>query len=464
MGTGADVRSTEPSVPFVASGSYPVRAGSAVRPLVDGEPAFRRICEAVERARHSVWVTVAFLLPDFRMPDDRGSFFDVLDRAVARGLDVRVLFWRVNPETNRFEPRVFSGSRAQLELLGARGCAFHARWDRAHGGYCQHQKSWLVDAGQASEVAFVGGINLNPRAVVSPGHAGRGHIHDVYAEVAGPAATDVHHNFVQRWNEASERAAPDGVWGPGGGGGDLPFPTLPSSPAGASLAQIQRTVHAGRYRDGPPTPGGRPFAIADGERSILEQYLRAIRAARRSIYIENQAFEVPEVVAELELALERGVDAVILVPSEPENRVRAARRRPDMRAFDDLMRSLGRHERFALVGIAGRSEGGRHDVYVHAKVMLIDDAWATIGSCNLHASSVLGNTELNATFWDPGVVRALRRELLAEHLGLDTADLDDRAALDAYRLIARENRARRDAGDPEWQGLAFGLDPATYGR
>ena len=36
-------------VPFVESASYPLRAGNAVRPLVDGEPAFRRICEAVEQ-------------------------------------------------------------------------------------------------------------------------------------------------------------------------------------------------------------------------------------------------------------------------------------------------------------------------------------------------------------------------------------------------------------------------------
>jgi cardiolipin synthase A/B len=32
------------------------------------------------------------------MPDGGGSFFDVLDRAVARGLDVRVIFWRPNCE------------------------------------------------------------------------------------------------------------------------------------------------------------------------------------------------------------------------------------------------------------------------------------------------------------------------------------------------------------------------------
>jgi hypothetical protein len=76
-------------------------------------------------------------------------------------------------------------------------------------------------------------------------------------------------------------------------------------------------------------------------------------------------------------------------------------------------------------------------------------------------SSLLGNTELNAAFRDPAVVRALR-ELLAEHLGEDTAGLDDRAALGLYRRIARANRARRDAGDAVWQGLAF-TDP-PYGQ
>ena len=41
--------------------SYPLREGNRVRPLIDGEPAFRRICEAVESATTSVWVTVAFI-------------------------------------------------------------------------------------------------------------------------------------------------------------------------------------------------------------------------------------------------------------------------------------------------------------------------------------------------------------------------------------------------------------------
>jgi cardiolipin synthase len=274
----------------------------------------------------------------------------------------------------------------------------------------------------------------------------------------------VHHNFVQRWNEASERAAEDGVWGHDGEE-DLPFPTRPSGPQGCSLVQIQRTVHAGRYSNGQPTPGGQIYDIADGERSIVEQYKQAIDAARSSIYIENQEVPIPEIAVRLQAALKRGVNVVILVPGEPEDYVRAARRNPDRKDLFDQLNALGQYETFELVGIAAwHPQRGRSSIYVHGKIMLIDDAWATIGSCNLHANSLFGHTEMNAAFWDPDVVRALRCQLLAEHLGQDTTHLHDRAALELYQRVAQENRRKRDAGDIAWQGLAFSLDPATYGE
>jgi phosphatidylserine/phosphatidylglycerophosphate/cardiolipin synthase-like enzyme len=449
-------------IPHPTAGSYPLRAGNAVRPLIDGEATFRRIAEAIDAARQSVWLTVAFYAPDFRMPDGRGSLFDVLDRAVARRLDVRVIYWRPNPESS-WLGRTFSGSSADRTMLQARGSQFRARWDRAHGPYLHHQKSWLVDAGGPSEVAFVGGINLTARAVGSPGHR-EGHRHDVYVEVSGPAATDVHHNFVQRWNEASERASDDGRWGHDPDD-QLSFPTRPSDPRGQSMVQIQRQVHAGRYTDGRASPGGVPYKIAVGERTILDQYLLAISAAREAIYIENQAIPVPPIAAALEEALKRGVDVVVLVPAEPEEHVRAARRDPERMSLFDQVARLGQYEHFALVGIAALNEEGvRRDIYVHGKIMLIDDAWATIGSCNLHSNSLYGHTEMNASFWDAEVVRALRRALLAEHLGEDTAHLDARAALQLYRRIAGENRRRHDTGDSNWQGLAYRLDPGTYGK
>jgi cardiolipin synthase A/B len=450
-------------IPYVIETAYPLRKGCAVRPLVDGEPAFRRICEAVESARHSVWVTVAFLQRELELPDGRGSFFDVLDRAQARGLDVRALFWRC-PELEAIEPGAhFGGTEVERAWLLQRRSRFLARWDRAHKLYCQHQKSWLVDAGKPGEVAFVGGINLVQRSVVAPGHAAPG-VHDVYLELAGPCATDVHHNFVQRWNEASERLEGHGLWPDSAAQNDLPFPSAVSEPAGELPVQIQRTVHAGLYRNGTPTPGGERFDIAAGELSILAQYLQAIGCAQRSIYIEDQAIGSIEVIEALRDALQRGVEVVFLVPGDAPLEMKRALQRPESEPFRRALASLGEHENFTLAGIASSDGPGTYrDIYVHAKIALVDDGFSTIGSCNVAKRSFFGDTELNASFWHGPTVRALRCELLQEHLAIDTAALDDRTALRHYAEIAHANTQRRERGEP-LQGLAFAIDPAAYGR
>jgi len=338
-----------------ASGSYPRRDGNRVQPLIGGREAFDRIAEAVDAARRRVWVTVAFYADDFRLPDGRG-LFELLESAAARGVDVRAVFWQPNPESagyGRTYP-IDSPDRPSLKL----------RWDRAVGPYCQHQKSWVVD-----DTGFVGGINLTGKALER---------HDAYLEVNGPSASDVAHNFVQRWNGASEPHASD----------DLPLPATVVAPCGASTVQIQRM-----FRD---------------ERSILAQYELAIDAAERSIYIENQAIPIPPIAARLESALKRGVEVTLLVPADPEDHVYAARRDPARRDLFEALEALGRHPTFRLAGLS---------VYVHCKLMIVDDAWATIGSCNLHAHSLGGSAEMNASIWDAAVARDLRDRLRRTHDG-----------------------------------------------
>jgi phosphatidylserine/phosphatidylglycerophosphate/cardiolipin synthase-like enzyme len=449
---------TDSPIPFVSSGSYPARPGNAVRAWVDGEPAFRRICEAVEVAEHSVWVTVTFMWPSFEMPDGRGSTLDVLDRAAARGVDVRVIFWRPDAGSESHWRNAFGGTRDHLAPLAARRSGVKIRWDKAHPGFCQHQKSWLVDAGTETETAFVGGINLNPHSMVAPGHRGEGQNHDVYLELSGPSAVDVHHNFVQRWNESSERVVADGRWGVGSDTA-LSFPVAVPAWRGDAVVQIQRTIHAGRYQDGQAAPMGSAFDIASGECSNFDQYLAAIDAARHSIYIENQYVDVLEIVTALQRALQRGVAVLLLVPSEPDEGAASDERQSLLEA----RAALGTYENFTLAGIAGMgADRRRKPVYVHGKLMLVDDEWATVGSSNLHRYSLFGNSEMNAAFWSPATVRALRVELFAEHLVLDTSHLKDRAALRLFREVAQQNRRRFDGGDHEWQGLAFSLDPALY--
>jgi cardiolipin synthase len=349
-----------------------------VTPLIGGAAAFSRIAEAVDAARTRVWLTVAFYGDDFRFPDGR-ALFDVLRAAVSRGVDVRAVFWRPNPESSLYG-RTLSVDEARREAAGLR-----LRWDRLPGVYCHHQKSWVVD-----DIAFVGGINLTAVAM------GR---HDVYAEVQGPCVTDVQHNFVQRWNEASERHVADGNWGCDGAD-ELPWPIPVSVPVpvvarhGDSTAQIQRMLGA--------------------DRSILEQYVGAIDAARQTIHIENQAIPIPPIAAPLARALARGVEVLMIVPAVPERGVFAARKDPARRAVFEALEGLGRYPGFRLAGLP---------VYVHAKLMIVDDVWATIGSCNLHAYSLGGHSEMNVSIRDAVLARGLRQELLERHReGIFTLD------------------------------------------
>jgi cardiolipin synthase A/B len=455
--------SSQKSFPFVTTGSYPTRAGNSVQLLIDGEPAFRRICEAIETAQHSVWVTITFMWPGFRMPDGCGTALDVLERAAKRGVDVRIIFWRPDDETAALRRNAFWGAPEHFNALRSLEAQLSIRWDRAHTGFCQHQKTWLIDAGENMQTAFVGGINLNPHSVVAPGHAGEGQNHDVYVELSGPSVADVHHNFVQRWNEASERHTADGCWGERGDI-DLAFPAHLPVERGTATVQIQRTTHPGRYLNGRAPVNGHAFDIASGERTNFDQYCLAIKSARRTLYMENQYLEVQGIVEELHDALGRGVDVVLLMPAVPDISPNAYES-PERSAFFEARSTLGKYSNFMLCGIAGLgADGCRKPVYVHSKLMLIDDEWATIGSANLHRFSMFGNGELNAAISSPEGVRAFRVALFAEHLAMDTSGLDDLAALRQFQQIARANRERLLADNHNWQGLAFSLDVSTYGR
>ena len=452
-------------IPGVDVGPYPIRAGNRVVPLVGGERAFRRICQAVETAQHSVFVTIAFLDPHFAFPDGRGHLFDVLDRAAARGLDVRALFWR-SPEAWEFERGGhLLGNEDDHRELGRRGSRWKARWDRLDKTYCHHQKSWLVDAGRAGEVAFVGGINLNNGSVTAHPFPKReiGHTQDIYCELAGPAATDVHHNFVQRWNLASERAMPLGAWPTPERVDDLAAPDKESPLAGDVTVQLTRTVRRGFYDDDSAPPGGRRFAVSGGEQGVLRQYLVAIEAAREGVYFENQAFAQPDVFAAVDAALARGVRVVAVVPGTPSMLVKLGRRSPGGAALFDALGALGRRDGFTLAGLAAtRGPGEYEDVYVHTKVAIVDDVWATIGSTNLANRSFFGDTELNASFWHEETARSFRNELLSAHHGADLSALSFAGALDAFAARARENAARRASGGP-LEGFGFALDASRWG-
>ena len=234
--------------------------------------------------------------------------------------------------------------------------------------------------------------------------------------------------------------------------------------------QVARTVRAGIYRRDVASPGASPFPIADGEASILEQYLAAVDAAERTIYLENQILLCPVLVPRLDAALARGVDVIAVVPAKAMPELIRYRQHPQAMPLFAMIEELARHDNFTMAALGATREDGSHDeIYVHAKVAMVDDEWATIGSANAMLRSFGADTEMNVTAWDQAVARGLRTELFAEHFGdADGAAAsgrngtdDDRVALGLLRERALGNSQRRREGRP-MRGNIFAIDPRQW--
>jgi len=90
-------------------------------------------------------------------------------------------------------------------------------------------------------------------------------------------------------------------------------------------------------------------------------------------------------------------------------------------------------------------------IYVHSKICIVDDVYATIGSANVNGRSFRMDTELNIGWFDPGAVRAFRLQLWKHLLGSHAADL---GRWNVSAFVARWNAAAKlnSAQPPETRG------------
>jgi phosphatidylserine/phosphatidylglycerophosphate/cardiolipin synthase-like enzyme len=407
------------------AGDPPPRPGCSLDVLIDGAQALPAIAEALQGARRFVHLTGWHVAPHFELVrDEPPVVLGALLAELAERIDVRVLVWAGAP-VPAFHP-TRSDVRDAIRTL-TRHTRIRCEPDpREHPIHCHHEKTISIDG----ELAFVGGIDLTDDAgdrFDSSAHEARRRLgwHDVAARLRGPAVGDVHDHFAARWHAVT--------------GETLERPD-PPPPAGDTTVQVVRTVAEDMYDQ-----------LPHGDFRILESYMRALRAARHLVYLENQFLWSPEIVAVLADKLRRSprdeFRVVVLLPAKANNGQDDTRGQLSVLAEADD--GAGR---FLAATIRSRS-GQRDDpLYVHAKVGIVDDRWLTIGSANLNAHSLLNDTEMNVVTDDAGLARATRVRLWAEHLELDEAQVaaTDPTVLvdDCWHAIAAEQLERRQSGQP----------------
>jgi phosphatidylserine/phosphatidylglycerophosphate/cardiolipin synthase-like enzyme len=136
------------------------------------------------------------------------------------------------------------------------------------------------------------------------------------------------------------------------------------SSAGDTTVQLVRTVPQGVYE-----------SLPRGDYRILEAYVRALRSAKRLIYIENQFLWSPEIIEILSAKLadppSDDFRLVVLLPVRPNNGADVTRGQAG-----ELARVDDGAGRFVASSIYAQEEAEEATpVYVHSKICIVDDEW-----------------------------------------------------------------------------------------
>ena len=220
-----------------------------------------------------------------------------------------------------------------------------------------HRRILVVDG----TLGFVGGVGI---ADVWTGEAeDPSHWRETHLRVEGPAVIELLGAFLENWTEAT-----------GGLLGTAHVPEIAPFDDGVAL-QVTRS-----------TPIGGPTALT-------QLFYAAVAGARERLWMTT-AYFAPDRAFEDALcaAARRGVDVRILINGQ--------------RVDKEVAREAG-HRSYGKLLEAGVRIYEYDKTMLHAKVLLVDDWWANVGSANFDSRSFDLDLEINVAIYDRGLVKEL---------------------------------------------------------
>lgn len=283
-------------------------------------------------------------------------------------------------------------------------------------GASQHQKLVVID----DALAFCGGLdvtvrrwdrrNHDPDDPDRVDHEGEpfGPYHDIQLAVTGAAAAALGDEVRRRWYAAiAERLAPCA---------EVEAP--PTIDLRRHAAVVFKDVSVGIARTIPGTE--QQAAIAE----VRDSLLAMIAGAREYIYIENQ-FVCADVIAEALIERLRArpeLQVLIVTPRIHEGWLEARSMGAGRTRFVAKLEGAGVLDRVELRYPVYRRGDDEIPIFVHAKLMIVDDLLLRVGSANLNNRSMGFDSECDLILFGDdetsrGAIRAALHDLLAEHLG-----------------------------------------------
>ena len=371
------LRGTDPAVP-----ANRVLRGNHVEFLIDGDQFYPALIEAIEASRHTVHLQTFIFGRDAL----GRSVLDALEKKAREGVTVRLLYDRFGSAYAHFS-RFFDRSKR----AGVKVCSIsqaNPLKGRFQINLRNHRKVAVIDG----TVGFVGGINI--AKINSTEYRRSAPIRDYHAKLLGPAVSDLQMQFLYDWYFASKEPLDQLL-------GSECFPQI--EPAGDALVQV--------------VPGGPEV----GGRGLADAFFAAIVAADKSVSIMTPYFVPDEpIVHALRYAAIRGVDVRLVVPKRNNHWYTGFAARS---LYTPLLR-------------AGARVFERRPPFMHAKVLVVDDVYAMLGSANLDFRSLHLNFETNVEVVEPEFVTRVRRQIQNEITVSDEVTWERHAARSLPRRLA----------------------------
>lgn len=353
-------------------------SGNQVRLFRSGDEYFDALVERIRAASKSVVLEVYMFCED----EAGEKISAALVEAARRGIAVRVITDGIGTERTL---KFYDDWRAH----GVRFRIFNPRLFGRFGFSRTHRKISSVDG----EISFVGGINVVDD-LQNEGVRLDAPRWDFAVELIGPVAAEVKAAFELQWRRLDTNPMTSGIER------TVQFVrrnlrvSIESSARGPQVAFVARDN-------------------LNSRRTIEKAYLHAIGRAREEVLLANPYF-VPgrKLRRALVEAAERGVAVRLLIG------------RKEFRILDHAVPSL-----YGMLMRAGAQIAEYNKTLLHGKVAVIDGNWATIGSSNLDALSLLLNHEANVVIVNDPIVPDLRAAILSA--------FNDSGKIDPLRYAAR---------------------------
>lgn len=348
--------------------------------LIDGEATYRSILAGIDQAR-------AYILIEFYILRDDATGRGLQQRLIAKvreGIAVYMLYDEIGSKEL---------SASYQEELVAAGVAIHPfntrqgpsnRWQL---NFRNHRKIVVVDG----RSAWIGGLNIGDEYLGRDPEVGIWR--DTHVKLTGPSVAGAQIAFLEDWHWATHEVL------------SLRWEMEPAPGGAQSIALCV------------------PSGPADSLETCTLFFLHAINSAKERLWIASPYFVPDEqFISALQLAALRGVDVRVLIPHKSDNKL--------------VQLSIWSY--VAELETVGIRMFQHREGFMHQKVMLIDDYFATIGTANFDNRSFRLNFEITAAIIDEAFAGCVQKMLEDDFAGsqlITTAELATRGWW--FRLCSR---------------------------